>query len=78
MPVPHACGTHMRVPQVKEWYSRLYSKAATYELPEADSRQLMYDLEHAYSAFMTVLRTRPGMAMGSAAVTQGTAQLSLS
>mmetsp|Transcript_20095 Transcript_20095/g.59672 ORF Transcript_20095/g.59672 Transcript_20095/m.59672 type:complete len:215 (-) Transcript_20095:769-1413(-) len=44
--------------KVREAYSRLYQKPATYELPDEDVRQLLYDLEQSYTIFLTTLKSR--------------------
>ncbi|MEW5320341.1 MAG: hypothetical protein WDW38_011421 [Sanguina aurantia] len=41
---------------VKEWYTRLYGKAANFELGEDDNRQLSYELERAYTEFLLALK----------------------
>lgn len=43
--------------KAKEWYSRLYQKPANFELPEADSRQLLYELESGYNSFLATLKS---------------------
>jgi hypothetical protein len=43
-------------PLAQEWYQRLYQKPANYQLPEEDTRQLLYELESSYNAFLSVLR----------------------
>ena len=43
--------------KIKEWYSRLYQKPATYELKEAESRQMLYDLESSYNTFFAKLKS---------------------
>ncbi|KAF5828560.1 subunit of the ESCRT-I complex [Dunaliella salina] len=44
--------------KIKEWYSKLYQKPANYELREAESRQMLYDLESSYNTFFTALKSR--------------------
>ncbi|KAG1671620.1 hypothetical protein FOA52_006851 [Chlamydomonas sp. UWO 241] len=44
--------------KVKEAYQRLYQKSATYELPDEDVRQLLYDLESSYNLFLATLKSR--------------------
>mmetsp|Transcript_14228 Transcript_14228/g.35155 ORF Transcript_14228/g.35155 Transcript_14228/m.35155 type:complete len:218 (-) Transcript_14228:349-1002(-) len=46
--------------KVKEWYSKLYQKPATYELRDEESRQMLYDLESSYNSFITSLKSRSG------------------
>eukprot|EP00983_Pelagomonas_calceolata_P130634 1161698-Pelagomonas_calceolata.AAC.12 len=43
---------------LSEWYSKLYQKPANYELKEAESRQMLYDLESSYNIFFTALKSR--------------------
>lgn len=43
---------------VQSWYSKLYGKHATYEMPEEDKRQLLYDLESAYQELINALERK--------------------
>ena len=40
---------------VQSWVSKLHLKAANYELPEEDKRQLLFDLESAYNELINAL-----------------------
>lgn len=42
--------------KMREWYSKLYQKPATYELTEQESRQMLYELEAAYNTFFAALK----------------------
>mmetsp|Transcript_1357 Transcript_1357/g.2164 ORF Transcript_1357/g.2164 Transcript_1357/m.2164 type:complete len:217 (+) Transcript_1357:103-753(+) len=42
--------------KMREWYSKLYQKSATYEIDEAEARQMLYDLESSYSTFIALLK----------------------
>ena len=42
--------------KVKGWMSKLHSMPASYELNEAEVRQLLFDLESAYNEFMSTLQ----------------------
>lgn len=42
--------------KVREAYQRLYQKPATFELPDEEVRQLLYDLEGSYSTFLSALK----------------------
>lgn len=44
--------------KVKDWYSKLYQKPANYELPESDVRQLLYELDASYNAFIRTLKNK--------------------
>jgi ESCRT-I complex subunit VPS28 len=44
--------------KIRDAYHRLYQKPATYQLPEDDVRQLLYELEGSYSAFLSSLKNR--------------------
>lgn len=43
--------------KVKEWIARLAKMRAADELTEQQTRQLLFDLESSYNAFMAVLNT---------------------
>eukprot|EP00201_Polytomella_parva_P018043 CAMPEP_0175067300 /NCGR_PEP_ID=MMETSP0052_2-20121109/17018_1 /TAXON_ID=51329 ORGANISM="Polytomella parva, Strain SAG 63-3" /NCGR_SAMPLE_ID=MMETSP0052_2 /ASSEMBLY_ACC=CAM_ASM_000194 /LENGTH=214 /DNA_ID=CAMNT_0016334159 /DNA_START=106 /DNA_END=750 /DNA_ORIENTATION=+ len=43
---------------LKGWYKRLFLKPATFEIPEEDVRQLLYEMEGALSAFKAVLESQ--------------------
>lgn len=40
---------------VQGWISKLHMKPAHYEMPDDDKRQLLYELETAYSDLLTAL-----------------------
>lgn len=44
--------------KIKDAYHRLYQNPASYQLPEDEVRQLLYDLEGSYSAFLSSLKRR--------------------
>jgi hypothetical protein len=46
------------IPHTQEWYSKLYQKPATYELDEAEARQMLYELESSYTTFIAALKSR--------------------
>ena len=43
---------------MREAYQRLYQKPATFELPDDEVRQLLYDLESSYNLFLAALKNR--------------------
>ena len=42
--------------KAKGWYSRLYAQPASYELGEAEVRQLLFDLESSYNEFISTIK----------------------
>lgn len=44
--------------KVKDIYSMLYQKSATYELPAEDVRQVLFELESCYNSFLATLRDK--------------------
>lgn len=42
--------------KIKAWVSKLHALPASYELNEAEARQLLFELEGSYNEFMTHLK----------------------